>query len=80
MGFHLNCVLALDAGVLPLYDLAIPGGSVCVPRTGDAPGLPVGWALPAPWELEHSVRRLVYDRGGLTPHDLRAWRVAAGAP
>lgn len=117
MGFHLNCVLALDARVLALYELAIPGGSAYVPRTGSAPAsappgprtgsapasappgprtgstpapsgprtdgtpaLPEGWVLPAPWELAHSVGRLVYDPAGITPADLDGWRAAAGVP
>ncbi|MEV5602958.1 hypothetical protein AB0L33_16105 [Streptomyces sp. NPDC052299] len=108
MGFHLNCVLALDARVLALYELAIPGGSAYVPRTdstpasappgprtgsapapappgprtggNSAPALPEGWVLPAPWELAHSVGRLVYDPAGITPADLDGWRAAAGVP
>ncbi|MFJ7625950.1 hypothetical protein ACIQZN_05605 [Streptomyces sp. NPDC097595] len=79
MGFHLNCVLALDASVLPLYDLVIPGGSAYAPRTGD-PALPEGWVLPAPWELEHAVSGLAYEGQRLAPPALDAWRDAAGVP
>ncbi|MGQ4487900.1 hypothetical protein ACN6LM_005114 [Streptomyces sp. SAS_281] len=79
MGFHLNCVLTLDAHALPLYDLVIPGGSAYAPRTGD-PALPEGWVLPAPWELAHAVSGLGYDPRGLTPPALDAWREAAGVP
>ncbi|MFG3259612.1 hypothetical protein [Streptomyces sp. NPDC048172] len=83
MGFHLNCVLALEDSVLPLYDRVIPGGSAYVLRTGDSGGsaLPEGWVLPAPWELENATaNRVVPDHKGLTPPAPDAWRAAAGVP
>lgn len=80
MGFDLSCVLTLDSAVFALFDTVIPGGSGHALRTR-GPGLPEGWVLPDPWELEDGVDgRLAVDSFALEPADPSAWRVAAGVP
>ncbi|MGP3974134.1 hypothetical protein ACTWQF_08815 [Streptomyces sp. 8N114] len=80
MGFDLNCVFTLDANVFSLFDTVIPGGSGHALRTC-GPGLPDGWVLPDPWELEYGVDgQLTASPSALEPADLGAWRAAAAIP
>jgi hypothetical protein len=80
MGFDLNCVFTLDAEVFTLFDTVIPGGSGHALRTR-APGLPDGWVLPDPWELEYGTDgQLTVAASVLEPAEPSAWRAAAAVP
>ncbi|MBO8191777.1 hypothetical protein ITI46_08800 [Streptomyces oryzae] len=80
MGFDLAGVFTLDAEVFALFDVVIPGGSGHALQTRGS-GLPDGWLLPDPWELEYGTGgRLAVDEAALQPADPDAWRVAAAVP
>jgi len=80
MGFDLTGVFTLETEVFALFDMVIPGGSGHVLRTRGS-GLPDGWLLPDPWELEYGTDgRLAVNESALSPADPDAWRVAAAVP
>jgi hypothetical protein len=80
VGFDLRCVFSLDTSVFALFDKVIPGGSGYALETHGV-GLPDGWVLPVPWELEYGVGgELGMAEEMLRPADLTAWRGAAGVP
>jgi hypothetical protein len=80
VGFDLNCVFSLDDSVLALFDRVAPGGSGHALRTGGG-GLPEGWVLPTPWELEYGTGgETAMSPGALDVVEFDAWRAAAGIP
>lgn len=80
MGFELSCFFAVDSEVLPLYERLIPGGSAWVVPTHDD-GLPDGWVLPVPWDLELTLDGAVKEtEQWVESTAIDAWRLAAGIP